>query len=128
MIAFVLFVHRPPALLTVHGDDGLDDLARDDAVARMLVGFGESGHAALCGDRFSRARDPSARGVDDLPIHQVDAKRGFVPPTSKEPKLAPINRTGRDLGRLTDVPGGLSTPSLPRRGRRLLRMEKERRA
>ena len=51
---------------------------------------------------------------------------GFVSPTAKEPKLAPINaREG--LVHLSDVPGRLPTPSLPRHGRRPLRVAKERR-
>ena len=36
------------------GDDGLDDLARSDVVARMPVNFGEPCHPEFAGDRFSR--------------------------------------------------------------------------
>jgi putative SOS response-associated peptidase YedK len=50
---------------------------------------------------------------------------GFVLSTAKERKLASTH--GRELGHLTDVPGGLPPSSLPRRSRRFLRVEKERR-
>jgi hypothetical protein len=60
--------HGSQALLTVHGDDGLDDLARGDVVARMPVDFREPDHAELCGDRFSRtrARDTAAHAPEAL--------------------------------------------------------------
>ena len=50
------------ALLTLHGDDGLDDLAWRDVAAGMPVDFREPGHPKFLSDRLSRvrARDVSA--------------------------------------------------------------------
>jgi len=57
------------ALLTLHGGDGFDNLARGDVVPRMPVDFRESSRAEFLGDRLAgtRAGDASAHGVKVLP-------------------------------------------------------------
>jgi hypothetical protein len=56
--------HGAKALLTAHGDDGLDDLARDHVVVGTPIDFGEPRYAEFLGDHLlgARARDASAHG------------------------------------------------------------------
>ena len=68
--------------------------------------------------RPSSPERPEASGTDTLGLRLADGQGA---------EARADQRTGRDLAHLTDVSGRFPTSSLPRRGGRLLRVEKERR-